>query len=202
MAGTKAATPRKSSKSRKSKSTPATKKPTKAAKAAPVSGTKALSSSSNAGLDRSTVQRAVAALLKHQANTAASKPAQLLDDTEYVHLVIGMRRIPDKGKNKPYPMYVCGYQRIWRAGGVGLRVDRATDVVWFGLQQQLSAAQPVQQGGPEPVPLRQGVWRVDCARAYLRRVGDVLLPTVHRTRASELWKTSWRSTQWLDSTRS
>lgn len=52
------------------------------------------------------VRRAAAALLKH-AQKPKSDKEQLFEgaDTEYVHLSIGLRSIPHKGRNKPYRMY-------------------------------------------------------------------------------------------------
>eukprot|EP00743_Colponemidia_sp_Colp-15_P003912 GILK01004221.1.p1 GENE.GILK01004221.1~~GILK01004221.1.p1 ORF type:complete len:264 (+),score=40.48 GILK01004221.1:50-793(+) len=51
-------------------------------------------------IDRSQLDKAVTALIKHIANSNEG-PQDLLETADYISLIIGLRKIPDKSKTKP-----------------------------------------------------------------------------------------------------
>eukprot|EP00939_MAST-03C_sp_MAST-3C-sp1_P001436 g1436.t1 len=63
--------------------------------------------SASSPLDRDQVKRAVASLLKYvHGKKEKSQKKALLDDAEYVLLSVGLQKIPEKGKNKPYRIII------------------------------------------------------------------------------------------------
>jgi len=97
---------------RKNKGKTPKKKGKQAAAAPKMQQSQHVSSSSRAGLEEKVVRNAVAALLKHVENVKATQPMQLVEDAEYIHLIIGLRRIPDKGRNKPRRMYAAFHAMV------------------------------------------------------------------------------------------
>jgi hypothetical protein len=55
-------------------------------------------------MDPNTVRRAAAALLKHVENTSESQKDSLMGPSQLISLIIGLKKIPEKGRVKPRRM--------------------------------------------------------------------------------------------------